>query len=80
MEEVLLRIRKAVPNCDVVFVNLTREAFGIPAVRVIITGDIQRLSMPLVTVSKRMYEFQRKMGYSEKVPAYEELYMGNYPH
>lgn len=80
LEEVLLRIRKAVPNCDVVFVNLTREAFGIPAVRVIITGDIQRLSMPLVTVSKRMYEFQRKMGYSEKVPAYEELYMGNYPH
>ena len=36
--------------------------------------------MPLVTVSKRMYEFQIKMGYSEKVPAYEELYMGNYPH
>ena len=80
LDDVVSRVKKAIPNCDIVFVNLTREKIGIPVVRVIITGDIQRLSLPLITISKRLYDFQRNMGYSDKVPEYEELYMGPYPH
>lgn len=65
---------------DVLFVNLTRKEIGIPTVRVIVTGDIQRVGEPLLSVSERMYEFQVKYGYSKNKPSYENLYIGAYPH
>lgn len=40
LADVVSKIRKAIPGCDVTYVNLTREAIGIPAVRVLITGDV----------------------------------------
>lgn len=70
----------AMPDCDVLFVDLTRQEFGVPAVKVIVTGDIQRLSEPLVTVSKRLYEFPEKMAYTNKRFSYKELYLGPYQH
>lgn len=80
LSEVIEKIKHVIPDCDILFVDLTRDAIGIPVVRVLITGDIQRLSLPLITASKRLFEFQKKMRYSDKVPSYEELYMGPYPH
>lgn len=67
-------------GCDVLFVDLTKENLNIPAVRVIVTGDIQRLNLPLISVSRRMLEFPLKMGYSDKKSSLNELYMGPYPH
>lgn len=80
LEYVVKKLKCAMPDCDILFVDLTREEFGIPAVKIIITGDIQRLSEPLVTVSERLYTFSKKMGYSQECPRYEELYLGPYQH
>lgn len=80
LSDVVSRIKKAIPNCDIVFVDLTRKAFGIHAVRVIITDEIQRLNVPLITLSPRLFNFQKNMCYSNDVPSYEDLYMAWYPH
>ena len=80
LEVALKKLRNAMPDCDVLFVDLTRQEFGVPAVKVIVTGDIQRLSEPLVTVSKRLYEFPEKMAYTNKRFSYKELYLGPYQH
>lgn len=74
------KIKKAIPDSDILFVDLSREAFQIPAVKVIITGDIQRLCEPLLSVSDRIYSFQKSMGYSNEVPRYEDFYLGSCPH
>ncbi|MDO4712223.1 MAG: hypothetical protein Q4A75_09610, partial [Peptostreptococcaceae bacterium] len=79
-DEVIRKIKKAIPNSDIVFYDLTRGSIGIPVVRTLITGDIQRMSLPLIAVSDRLLRFQKDKGHSEKIPAYEELFMGPYPH
>ena len=80
IKEVVNRLKKAIENLDIIIVNMTRDFFGIPVVRVIITGNIQVLNVPLISVSPRLFEFPVKMGYSNRALRYEELYMGNYPH
>ena len=74
------RIRNTLPECDILFVDLTREAIGIPAVKMLIVGDVQRINEPIVAASSRMFDFGKKMGYSDTVPKIEELYMGPHPH
>ena len=80
LDSVIMKIKKAVPNCDILFYNLTRSSIGVPVVRTIVTGDIQRMSLPLITVSPRLIKFQQIYGYSKNMPQYEQLYMGPYPH
>lgn len=80
LHQVLLRLQAAIPGCDVLFVDLTRKEFGVPAVKVMVTGDIQRLSEPLLTVSRRLYAFPKKMGYADSVLDYKDLYLGPYQH
>ena len=80
LDSAIARIKKAVPNCDILFYNLTRSSIGVPVVRTIVTGDIQRMSLPLITVSPRLMKFQQLYGYSKNKPQYEQLYMGPYPH
>ena len=48
--------------------------------RTIITGDFQNMNMPLLSASKRMFEFGIRCGYSDKKTTYEELYLGKYQH
>lgn len=74
------QITTVLPGSDVLFVDLTRPEFGIPVVKVLITGGIQRLSEPLVTTSDRLYDFPVKMGYRDKPFEYKELYLGPYQH
>ena len=74
------RIRNTLPECDILFVDLTREAIGIPVVKMLIVGDVQRINEPIVAASSRMFDFGKKMGYSDTIPKIEELYMGPHPH
>ena len=80
LDNVVTKIKKAIPNSDILFYDLTRRSIGIPVVRTIVTGDIQRMSLPLITVSPRLMQFQKTYGYSDSIPKYESLYMGPYPH
>ena len=80
LEYVVFKVNKATEG-DVLFVDLTNENLGgIPAVKVIITGNIQIVSEPLLCPSKRMLEFNKLMGYSEEIVQYSDLFLGDYPH
>lgn len=72
-------IQRAMPNGDVIVVNLTRDEFKIPTVRVIVEG-LQRISEPLISVQKRLFELPQKLGYRKDKLTYRELYSGKYPH
>ena len=80
IDEVYKRIQKPMPNSDIVFFDLSREAFGVKVVRSLIIGDIQRLNTPMTNISNRTFEFQKNMGYSNYTPKYTDLFMGKYPH
>ena len=80
LKYVVNQITTVLPGSDVLFVDLTRPEFGIPVVKVLITGGIQRLSEPLVTTSDRLYDFPVKMGYRDKPFEYKDLYLGPYQH
>lgn len=73
-------LQEKIPGCDVLYVDLTRDVLNIPAVRVIITGDIQHLNVPVISVSPRTFRFGPMMGYSSEETTYEDLYLGPYPH
>ena len=77
---VIEKTRKATGG-DVVFVNMTNDNLGgVPAVKVLATGDIQVLSEPLLCPSTRLLDFARKQGYIDRPLRYDELYLGDYPH
>ncbi|RRD40892.1 hypothetical protein EII29_00110 [Leptotrichia sp. OH3620_COT-345] len=65
---------------DVYYVELTKPGMNIKVARTIITGDIQKMNIPLISASKRMFEFGIRCGYSNKKTTYEELFMGKYQH
>ncbi|MBB4827134.1 thiazole/oxazole-forming peptide maturase SagD family component [Sporosarcina luteola] len=65
---------------DVYFVDLTKPDMNVKVVRTIVTGDIQQMNIPLLSVSKRMFEFGKRCGYSNEKTIYEELFMGKYQH
>ena len=77
---IINQLKKKIPGCDILYVDLTKDLINIPTVRVIVTGDIQRLNVPLISVSKRMLDFGINMGYSNTQAKYSELYLGDYPH
>lgn len=65
---------------DVYYVELTKPGMNVKVVRTIVTGDIQRMNHPIISASKRLFEFGIRCGYSDKKMTYEELFMGNYQH
>lgn len=81
--EILKSVAKQVKETvggDVYYVELTRPESNIKVARTIITGDIQNLNVPLISASKRMFEFGIRCGYDNKKTIYEELYLGKYAH
>lgn len=80
IREAINLIQLKLPGADILYVDLTKDGINIPATRVIITGDIQRLNIPPVSVSPRTLNFCINMGYANKPAEYQELYLGNYPH
>lgn len=80
IRHVIKQLKNKIPGCDILFVDLTKDLINIPTVRVIVTGDIQRLNHPLISVSPRTLNFGISMGYSNKPATYRELYLGDYPH
>lgn len=80
IEMTVEQIKSRIPNADVLYVNLSRKELGVPAVRVLVSGDIQRLNYPLLSISPRMYSFTSIMGYDKKTVNYDNLYLGSYPH
>lgn len=80
LEYVVSKVNK-VTGGDVLFVELTNKNLGgIPAVKVVVTGNIQIVSEPLLCPSTRMLEFNKLMGYSNESVKYSNLYLGDYPH
>ncbi|MCR5756097.1 MAG: YcaO-like family protein, partial [Acetatifactor sp.] len=77
---VIGKIRNAIPNAEVLYVDLTRKGIGVPVVKVFITKGTQLMGEPLLVTSDRLYSFQKDMGYSEQGVNYDELYLAPYPH
>ena len=71
-------LQNKIKDIDIVFVDLTREAIGIPVVRVLVVGDFQPVALPMISVSPRTFLQGKKDG--SHGPKYEDLYMGIYPH
>lgn len=65
---------------DVYYVELTKPGMNVKVVRTIVTGEIQRMNHPIISASKRLFEFGIRCGYSDKKMTYEELFMGDYQH
>lgn len=80
IRETTKRLSKCIQGCDILFVDLTKTGLDIPVVRVLITGNIQHLNLPIISISPRMYEFPLHMGYSNEPSTLENLYLGPYPH
>ena len=64
LQKTLDLIQLRLPSADILYVDLTKDGINIPAVRVIITGDIQHLNIPPVSVSPRTLNFCINMGYA----------------
>lgn len=79
IKKIISLIQRIVPDGDVVVVNLTKDEFNIPVVRVIVEG-LQRVGEPLISVQKRLAKLPQKMGYRKDELTYKELYSGKYPH
>ena len=71
VKNAIAKIRKVAPNADIVFVNLTREAIGVPVVKVYVTNGLQWFGDPLLIPSQRLLGEKGK---------YEDLYLGSFPH
>ncbi len=81
IDTVSQRIREVLgENSDILYADLTKDAIGVPVVRVIVEGDIQRTGDPIRALSRRTLEYPVVMGYSEKQAEIQELYLGPYPH
>ncbi|MCL2188213.1 MAG: YcaO-like family protein [Defluviitaleaceae bacterium] len=63
---------------DVYYVDMTKPGMNVKVVKVIITGDIQTINVPMISTSKRIFDFGVTCGYSDKEATYEELFMGQY--
>lgn len=80
IQAITAQLQQKMPSCDVLYVDLTRSILEVPTVRIIITGDLQILNYPLISVSPRLYKYGRTMNYTNVDSSYEELYLGAYPH
>jgi hypothetical protein len=61
-------------------VNLTTQHIGIPVVRVIAGGGIQKNAEPILSASDRFFNLPVLMGHRDEPLGYDDLYNGSYPH
>lgn len=80
IEKTVSLILKVIPEADIVVVDLTKECLGIPVVRVVVSGGLQRFSEPILSTSKRLFELPVKYNLLKKKRKFEELYNGPFPH
>lgn len=67
--DILMKIAKKVKEKtggDVYYINLTKPGMDVKIVRTVITGDFQKMNIPLIAVCNRMFEFGINCGYSDK--------------
>jgi ribosomal protein S12 methylthiotransferase accessory factor YcaO len=67
-----------IPDIQVIGVDLTDNAIGIPVVRVIPCG-LQQLSHPLQVTQERLFTVPCTMGRRATPLTYRELFNGRYP-
>ncbi|RKM63322.1 hypothetical protein D6856_04160 [Butyrivibrio sp. XB500-5] len=67
-------------DADILYTNLTKKSIGIPVVRVIVEGDVQRTGDPVRAVSARTLKYPVYKKVSNKEAVIEDLYLGPYPH
>ncbi|MCI5193091.1 MAG: hypothetical protein D3915_08160 [Candidatus Electrothrix sp. AU1_5] len=80
IKKVVKRIRSVIPQAELMAVNLTKEYIGIPVVRVIAGGGIQKNAEPILSASDRLFHLPVLMGEREEPLGYDDLYNGSYPH
>jgi ribosomal protein S12 methylthiotransferase accessory factor YcaO len=73
-------VQNSLPDVEVAVVNLTKPEFGIPVVKTVVGGGLQRFEKPIISPCRRLFEVPVKMGYREKETPYNELYLGQFPH
>ena len=79
IKKIISLIQRVVPDGDVVVVNLTKDEFNIPVVRVVVE-ELQRVAEPLISGQRRLFKLPQKLGYRNNELTYKELYSGKYPH
>ncbi|MCI5119662.1 MAG: hypothetical protein D3908_00385, partial [Candidatus Electrothrix sp. AUS4] len=80
IKAVVTRIRSVIPHAELMTVNLTKEHLGIPVVRVIAGGGIQKNAEPILSASDRLFNLPVLMGHRNEPLGYDDLYNGSYPH
>ncbi|MCD5401011.1 TOMM precursor leader peptide-binding protein [candidate division NPL-UPA2 bacterium] len=80
IRKIMSYLQSSIPDVDVVVVDLTKEVFNVPAVRVIVSGGLQRSGEPNLSISRRLFELPKMLGYRQNKLTYKELYNGVYPH
>lgn len=73
-------VQNSLPNVDVVIVNLTEPEFGVSVVRAFIGGGLQSFGKPIMSACRKLFEVSVKLGYCDREAAYNELYLGQFPH
>lgn len=77
---VVSRIRAVLPKAEVIAVNLTKDGIGVPVVRVIASGGMQKNAEPILSASDRLFNMPVMMGCRTERLAYDDLFNGIYPH
>jgi ribosomal protein S12 methylthiotransferase accessory factor len=80
IKKTIALIRKAVPEADIVVVNLEQEVFKIPVVKIITVG-LQNIERPLINFpGNRLFRIPKALGYRDYELSYKELFNNRYPH
>uniref|UniRef100_UPI004056C6C4 TOMM precursor leader peptide-binding protein n=1 Tax=Candidatus Electronema sp. TaxID=2698783 RepID=UPI004056C6C4 len=77
---VVSRICAVLPKAEVIAVNLTKDGIGVPVVRVIASGGMQKNAEPILSASNRLFNMPVMMGCRTERLAYDDLFNGVYPH
>jgi len=80
IRKILFHMQRCIPAVDVVVVNHTKQAFGVPVVRIVVQGGLQRFAKPTLSGVTRLFELPRELGYRKNRLSYLELFNGPFPH
>ena len=72
-------LQNTVENSDVVVINLSKDIFNIPVVRVLSIG-LQNCFKPIQCAQDRLFQMPKKLGLIKHELTYKEIYNGNYLH
>lgn len=72
-------LQNTVENSDVVVINLSKDIFNIPVVRVLSIG-LQNCFEPIQCAQDRLFQMPKRLGLMKRELTYKEIYNGKFPH